>query len=169
MSVLTQIRKAPYDIAYFVRSVPTRLRNWSLNRQLERSLDAGPTLDVRTKQQELAEFYVKYESLVELLCDSAQYGPEAHLESRYSELRDWMLKNYPPVRQFIIAFLEHDVADAESGLDINGQPSDAFQALYSAPTLAYQIQSDDGHMISRIMRTREALNRYAEYLRKLSA
>jgi hypothetical protein len=46
---------------------------------------------------------------------------------------------------------------------------DAFEALWSSPTLQELLRSDDGNMISRITRTREALNRYAEQLRQIAA
>ena len=57
----------------------------------------------------------------------------------------------------------------ELTLDLYGRSTDAFEALYAAPTLQEQLRGDDGSMIGRIMRTREALNRYAEQLRRLAA
>jgi len=120
---------------------------------------------IREKQAELADFYLNYEELVELICDAANYGPNEKMDLRFDELRDYMQKNYHPMRNSVAAYLELDPQDNVNGLDLYGKPSDAFEALFSAPTLREQIRTDDGHLISRIMRTRKALNRYADYLR----
>jgi len=46
---------------------------------------------------------------------------------------------------------------------------DAFEALVAAFDLQEFFKLDDGNMISRITRTREALNLYGEHLRQLAA
>lgn len=117
----------------------------------------GPT--VKDRQQALIHFYQEYETLVETLCDSGQYGPREHLESRYQVQREWMIQNYGTVRRYVLAYLRLEVVDE----------GDSFEALFSAPNLATFLQSDDGNMISRIMRTREALNLYGDHLRQLAA
>lgn len=120
---------------------------------------------VREKQAELADFYENYEELVELICDAANYGSNEKMANRYDELRTYMQINYHPLRDNVAAYLELAPQDNVSALDLYGKPSDAFEALFAAPTLAEQIRTDDGHLIGRIMRTRKALNRYADYLR----
>jgi hypothetical protein len=117
----------------------------------------GPT--VKDRQQALIHFYQEYETLVETVCDSAQYGPREHLEKRYQIQREWMIQNYGSVRRYVLAYLRLEVEDE----------GDAFESLFSAPDLATFLQSDDGNMISRIMRTREALNLYGDHLRQLAA
>lgn len=123
----------------------------------------------RVRQDELMRFYERYEDLVELLCDAAQYGPDTRMEQRYDELRSFMLRSYGSVRPYVVAYLDIDVSDVRLPADLNGQATDAFEALYIAPTLQEQLRGDDGNLIGRIMRTREALNRYAEQLRRLAA
>lgn len=117
----------------------------------------GPT--VKDRQQALIHFYQEYETLVETLCDSGQYGPREHLEKRYQVQRGWMIQNYGTVRRYVLAYLRLEVEDE----------GDPFEALFNAPDLATFLQSDDGNMISRIMRTREALNLYGDHLRQLAA
>ena len=128
---------------------------------------AGPS--VQERQDELVRFYERYEELVETLCDSAQYGPTPKLERSYSSHRDWMLETYPRVRPFVISFLRREVEDEEVGRQSSGEATDAFEALVIAPDLDRFLRIDDGGMISRITRTREALNLYGEHLRQLAA
>ncbi len=117
----------------------------------------GPSVSER--QQELIHFYTEYETLVETICDAAQYGPTPFLEKSYGLQREWMLANYPNIRRYALAYLRYEIEDA----------GDPFEALFQPENLAKFLQSDDGNMISRIMRTREALNFYGDHLRQLAA
>ena len=132
-----------------------------------RTLEQTPTL--RERQEELIRFYGRYEELVGALCDCAQYGPNARQESDYTELRAWMQGNYPGLRRYVSAYLSFDPKDAARALDLHSSGRDAFEALFAAPTLEEFLRSDDGEMIARIERTREALSRYGEHLRQLIA
>ncbi|HWA84328.1 MAG TPA: hypothetical protein VG820_12870, partial [Fimbriimonadaceae bacterium] len=123
-------------------------------REMERMRLAQPT--IRERQQELVRFYMNYENLVEVLCDLSTCGPTPNLETAYRAIREWMLKNYPDVRRYVIAYLKYSAEDAQQSLDINGKSADAFEALFTAPTLKEFMEHDDGKMISRINRTREA-------------
>ncbi len=73
-----------------------------------------------------------------------------------------MTENYPSIRKFVVAYLKFEVEDAILG-------GDAFEALFTAEDLSTFLQADDGNMISRILRTREALNLYGDHLRQLAA
>jgi len=129
------------------------------------SKTAGPSVQVR--QSELIEFYNLYEEFVELLCDAAQYGPNPRLECNYGRLQTAISPRYTELRPFVGAFLEPDNRDAFRFE--TGRPQDAFEKLFEAPTLGDFLQYDDGEMIFRIMKTREALNLYGEHLRQLSS
>ncbi len=155
----------------WVKAIPRRLENLSRSARLLKaeSVIIRPQVSIRERQEELGRFYEKHESLVELLCDSAQYGPDSHIEGKYHELRTWMQRNYKTVKPLVVAYLDFEVDDTAGPLERYGQPADAFEALYAAPTLNEQLRADDGNMISRIIRTREALNRYAEQLRRTAA
>jgi hypothetical protein len=127
----------------------------------------GPT--VQERQSELVHFYERYEELVEALCDAAQYGPNPKLERAYAAERDWMEREYPRLRSFLSAYLRSEREDAALGLSVAGRKTDAFEALVAAETLDELLRGDDGSMISRITRTREALILYGEHLRQLAA
>jgi hypothetical protein len=120
---------------------------------------AGPSVDER--RDDLVRFYERYEDLVEVLCDAAQYGPNPKLTRQYADLRRWMQEHYPRVRPFLLAYLRDDLSSGDTG--------DAFAGLVSEETLDAFLDRDDGLMISRITRTREALNLYGEHLRQLAA
>ena len=124
---------------------------------------------VPERQRALIDYYEQYETLVETLCDAAQYGPTGPLERRYAECRARMQADYPALRPFLISYLEFLPEDAEAGLKLCGRPLDAFEALVAAFDLQEFLKMDDGNMISRINRTREALNGYGEHLRQLAA
>jgi len=135
----------------------------------DRAMSAKLAPTVPERHEELIRFYRKYEDLVETLCDAAQYGPTPKLEARYGELRRWMSSNYAPVRRYVVAYLRFMPEDAQQGLLNDGRASDAFEALFAASNLEVFLRIDDGNMISRITRTREALNLYGEHLRQLLA
>ena len=172
MSVNTLIKKASNratSAADWMRTVSLRLRGAVVDMQAAATPAPPIQPTIRQRQEELASFYTQYESLVEILCDAAQYGPNSPLEAKYAELRDYMQRTYPEMRKYVIAYLDVAVEDAAGPLDLYGHATDAYEALFAAPTLQEQIRADDGNMIGRIMRTREALNRYAENLRRLAA
>lgn len=124
---------------------------------------------VPLRQRELIDFYERYEDLVEVLCDAARFGPDIVLERRYTEARTQMQADYPALKPFLISYLEFQPDDEEAGLKLCGRPLDAFEALVAAFDLQEFFKLDDGNMISRITRTRDALNGYGEHLRQLAA
>jgi len=154
-----------------VGRIPTKIRiairDYQDTRAEQVTRAQGPS--IKQRHEDLVGFYTQYESLVELLCDSAQYGPDSKHEERYATLRTWMQSNYPLLRPYAVAFLQYDVVDARQSLDWLGVGADAFEALFAAPTLAEFVRRDDGAMIWRIERTRTALNVYGEHLRHLLA
>ena len=144
-----------------------RAKDRKLSAELERLCRARPS--IRERQQDLVRFYLNYEALVEALCDLAACGPTPGLESTYRTTREWMVKNYPSMRRHVIAYLKYSTEDAQLSLELNGESADAFEALFYAPTLREFLEHDDGMMISRINRTREALTRYGHHLRILAS
>lgn len=118
---------------------------------------------------ELDHFRERYEELVEAVCDAAQYGPTPKLERVYGAERNWVRERYPAIRPYVISYLSMEPEDADVGLANGGPPTDAFEALLSANSLDGLLRIDDGCMISRITRTREALVLYGEHLRQLAA
>jgi len=124
---------------------------------------------VLQRQVELNEFTDRYEDLVEVLCSAAQFGPSPKLDAVYTDLRRIYDVQYASLRPFLISYLEFVPNDEQGGLKLCGRPLDAFEAIVAATDLHELIRQDDGSMISRINRTREALARYGEHLRLLAA
>ncbi len=125
-----------------------------------RAVKAGATPQER--QEELIAFYARYEDLVELLCDAAQYGPTSRLESRYEETRAWLQIRYGELKPLLRAFLRPSPGTPSE------ENQDAFESLLSPGSVSDFLHSDDGETIDRITRTREALNLYGEHLRQLA-
>jgi hypothetical protein len=128
----------------------------------------GQTLDLPLEEQRalLAEFYERYEQLVELICDAAFSGTAEPFEAKYAELRPWLQRAYPHLRPYLIAHLNCDPSDESVGMQAMGKPADAFEALLCFDTLDALIRADQGDLIGRIERTRSALYRYGDYLRE---
>ena len=130
----------------------------------------GPTRnEVAARQIELGNFIERYEDLVEILCYAAQLGPSEKGERAYAAVRVDYPGQYDCLRPFLISYLELVPNDEQAGLKLRGRPLDAFEALIAAADLQEFMATDDGNMISRITRTREALTRYSEHLRLLAA
>jgi hypothetical protein len=124
----------------------------------EESRAARAGMSVADRQGQLLAFYTTYEDFVEAMCDAAQYGPTPRLETVYGAKRAILLGDYVELKPLLGAFLrdpQHDEADS-------------FESLLAAETVSQFLQSDDGETISRITRTREALNLYGEHLRQLA-
>lgn len=153
------VGRIPMHLRQFLREIQSK--------ELSSDTIAGPTAEER--QQKLITFYAQYESLVEVLCDSAHYGPDPKLEARYSSLRKWMQESYPEIRPYVIAFVRLNPVDAKQNMDWHGVAGDAFEALFAANSLEEFLRVDDGETILRIDRTRTALNLYADHLRHLVA
>jgi hypothetical protein len=164
--VATGVSGPRVDIVDWVGRIPVRLKGLSKDiQEAQEQLVSAPTIEQRL--DDLVTFYNEYEGLVETICDSAQYGPEPKLQKRYERTRAWMLDNYPNLRRYVTAYLRYDVSDSQQILNLHGSGGDAFEALFTAPTLAEFLRCDDGMMISRIMRTRDALSQYGDHLRQL--
>jgi len=159
------ITRSASDVLGRIRSVTNRMRIAALDRAEARELARPTESTVEERQGDLRRFYDRYETLVETLCDVAQYGPSANLQRIYADTRAAYLQEYAPVRAYILAFLK--VSDEDDSP--NGHPGDAYELLAASEDIDDFLRMDDGSMISRFMRTREALNLYGEHLRLLAA
>lgn len=114
------------------------------------------------RKELLMEFETRYQSLVDLLCWAAKDGVHAHRDERYAELRGWFLVHYETIRPALAHHLEteeEDILPVEEGTPI---PRDAFESLFLPANVDAIIHSET--VISRIMRTRCALDSYREQL-----
>jgi hypothetical protein len=117
------------------------------------------TPEMAELRQEFQRFEEDYGALVEVICDSAQYGPGPKLEGRYSALRASLNSVYPRLKTALLLFLRYEEGDH----DLYDRGPDAFESLFAAPTLSVLLKGDDGRMISRMVRTREAVDGLTQY------
>ncbi|RYG31158.1 hypothetical protein EON81_23510 [bacterium] len=134
---------------------------------MERETARTARVGTAERLERVRAFYSLYEDAVEVLLTATTVGASALLQERYDGLRRVVLAEYGPIKPYLLAYLRMTVADAEYGLSHFGRPSDAFEILFGQPELATLLATDDGDMILRITRTREALTLYAEHLRFL--
>lgn len=165
MSAIARMTTGATDVWRWIATMPLRIKLAKREVAAAQEAPAGPS--VRERQADLIQFYGHFEHLVETLCDAAQYGPVEKLERRYRQEREWMQTHYVKVRKYVVAYLRFEVGDAEQSSLLDGTYGDAFESLFAAPDLQSFLNVDDGNMISRIMRTRQALNLYGEHLRQL--
>lgn len=127
----------------------------------------GQTLAIPIAEQRqlLAEFYEKFEDLVEMICDAGYAGDAEPYQARYEAVRTWLLRAYPQIKPYITAHLTHDPSDAEFGLNTVGYATDAIEALFCAERLSTVLEKDGGYLISRLERAQSGVFRYSDYLR----
>lgn len=119
---------------------------------MSRAVEATVRRDAIERRRGLAEFYERYESFVETLCDAANYGPTGKLASAYQTARSEMMTEYASLHPFLGGY-------------VYGRK---FESLWQAESLQDALTADDGSLIPAICETRNALNMYAEHLRLLS-
>lgn len=167
--VIHKVSTGAQSIGHWISRLPVRAKlrvhDWQDEKAQEQELPA--TFVLKERQQDVVDFYNHFESLVEILCDAAQRGATPKLQTRFTDERNWMQTHYYQVRPYLAAYLTLDSEDAELSLMLQGYAGDAVQTLYASPSLEVLVKSDDGNMISRIIRCREAQNLYAEHLRHL--
>ncbi len=149
-------------------ALPRRLVLLARDRRLERLERAAARPRTKERLDEVRRFYDEYEEAVEVLLAAVNLGASDALQARYDALRPALRGDYARLKPYLLAYLRMTVADAEYGLVHFGEPSDAFEALFGHDDLARFVATDDGEMIVRIVRTRDALTRYTDHLRFLS-
>jgi hypothetical protein len=124
-------------------------------------------IDATKLRRDLIEFYDRFERLIDVICAGARYGTQPSLAADYHTLSEDMRRLYPELRTYVLAYLKVDVRDTQFGIGLSGQTTDAFQCLFCAPSLAELIAADDGGLVGRIERTRDALYRFGDHLREV--
>ena len=124
---------------------------------------------IELRRLELVDFYNQFEQYVEVLCDGAQYGPVEGLEQHYSVHKAYLIAHYEMLKQYLSAYIRPLPSDAEQCMLGIGRFGDVFESLFAYNSLKDFLEADDGYMISRITRAREALMRYGEHLRMLNS
>ena len=151
-----------------VLAIPRRFRLHLNDLRLERDTTRSAKISTAERLERVRAFYTIYEDAVEILLTATTVGTSPVLQDRYGGLRRVVLSEYGPIKPYLLAYLRMTVADAEYGIAHFGRPSDAFEILFGQEHLSTLLSTDDGEMILRITRTREALTLYAEHLRFLT-
>ncbi len=120
------------------------------------------------RQREVIDFNDLFENFVDILCDAAHYEVTEGLDMNYKQYRLQIQEAYKPLKPFLVSFLEFTSEDEEAGLKLTGRSLDAFEVLVAPIDLKEFFLMDDGNMISRLTRTREALNLYGQHLSLLA-
>lgn len=127
---------------------------------------AIPDPSTQEQQGELLRFFTRFEELADVLRDSCQYGPNGPNERAYAELREWMIQHYAAVRVQIGPYLETKRGAMAA---LSGGSGDEVETLFSPPTLRELLRSDDGSLLGRLMRAREAVGMVFSHLRTLAS
>ena len=112
--------------------------------------------DLAQRRNDYEAFFDQYDALIGVLCLAAQEGIAPPFEADYSRLRVWLASNYPRVQTYLRPHLTGDATDTFA-TRWGRRPCDAFEALYLPPTIAAMLHADNGNLISRLMRTQDAL------------
>jgi hypothetical protein len=121
--------------------------------------------DIVALRRNLIEFYDLFEQFVDVACAAARTDVTQGLARDYDEFRARAQNLYPPLRSYLLAYLRVDVSDSAFGLAVCGRATDAFECLFCAPSLPALLSADDGNMMDRIERVRDALYRFGDHLR----
>ena|SRR5579883_1707002 len=106
--------------------------------------------------QNWRDFVIRYEEFTDLLCVAAKDGCTDRREARYSALRCWLMENYHSVSMKLRPFLAQARLSATPSFTMvepfsrRRRPLDAFEALFTATSLADLLVRDGGGLIDHI-------------------
>jgi hypothetical protein len=121
--------------------------------------------DLKRERSAYDEFYEHYDALVGLLCLAAHEGNNKKIESEYKERRAFFTARYPKIKSYIAAHLQTDETDTMPML-WGRRACDAFEAMFAPNTVENLLINDGGNLISRMMRTQNALMAWDNDIRK---
>lgn len=124
--------------------------------------------ELKQERAHFDDFYDQYDGLIGLLCLAAHEGNSAKIEAEYRDKRAFFTSRYPKIKQYIAAHLEVDTNDTLQTL-WGRRACDAFEAMFSPTTVAALLESDNGHLIERMVRANTALADWEGDLEKREA
>ncbi len=124
--------------------------------------------DLKRERASFDEFYDQYDGLIGLLCLAAHEGNSPKIEEEYKEKRGFFTARYPRIKQYIVSHLQTDANDTLPTL-WGRRACDTFEAMFSPATVANLIETDNGHLIERMMRANTALAAWETDLEKREA
>jgi len=114
------------------------------------------------------EFYARYDELIGLLCLAAHEGNSPQCEAEYREKRTFFTSRYPKIKTYVAPHLPTDPDDTLPTL-WGRRSCDAFEAMFSPATIAVLLETDNGHLIGRMMRANAAVGAWEHDLEKREA
>ncbi|MBC7807252.1 MAG: hypothetical protein H7145_14015 [Akkermansiaceae bacterium] len=112
--------------------------------------------ELKLERATFNDFYNHYDSLIGLLCLAAHEGNSADIEADYKEKRTFFMSRYPKIKQYVAPHLEIDTNDTLQTL-WGRRACDAFEAMFSSTTVGTLLETDNGHLIERMVRANTAL------------
>ena len=120
--------------------------------------------EARETQTRLIVFELQFAEFVELLGNALKYGPTNGANAKYNALKPHLKYQYLELRPFLLAYIRLDVEDERIGLRTLGAGTDAFEAIWVAPTLQSFLDSHDVFFRDRVARANDAIRDYTEHL-----
>lgn len=124
--------------------------------------------ELKLERANFDDFYAQYDALIGLLCLAAHEGNSVKIETEYKEKRAFFTSRYPKIKQFIAAHLQIDPNDTLQTL-WGRRACDAFEAMFSPVSVAILLETDNGHLIERMVRANTALADWESDLEKREA
>lgn len=109
-------------------------------------------------------FFDHYDALIGLLCLGAHEGLKPENEVEFRELKGWFRQNYPPLKPSITPFLVEDESDLVPTASRERRACDAFEALFMPDSVSTLLETDQGSLIGRMIRTQQALESWSRSL-----
>ena len=144
-------------------SIWTQITQWiGLNIPNYRQVDE--IHEVRETHLKLVTFELNFLEFVELIVATTEENLTSGRQSKYLALKHQLAKAYLDLRPFLLAYIRFDIEDERVGMRTTGFGTDAFEAIWVAPSLPAFIESRDVFFRDRVGRANHAIKDYTEHL-----
>ena len=113
--------------------------------------------EIARERGQFDEFYEQYDSLIGLLCLAAHEGNSPKAETEFREKRTFFTARYPKIKPYLAPHLQADGSDTLPTM-WGRRMCDGFEALFAPVTIAALLETDEGNLIGRMMRTNTAVS-----------
>ena len=121
--------------------------------------------ELKRERTSFDEFFARYDELIGLLCLAAHEGNSPQCETEYREKRVFFTARYPQIKTYVAPHLLTDADDTLPTL-WGRRACDAFEAMFAPATIAVLLETDNGHLIGRMMRANAAVDAWEQDLQK---
>ncbi|MDW8320661.1 MAG: hypothetical protein RMM08_04800 [Armatimonadota bacterium] len=140
-------------LSVWVQDRVSQVAHWILER-------TDPLAQCKRQREQFLAFYERYDQLVDVLCWAARDTVHDGCDEKYQQIRNWLVKNYAPVRRAMAPFIQQAIFER----DVNLQ-EDPFEKLFAPAHVMQVIEGDEGDLLGRIILTRDIVARYDAHLR----